>query len=126
MPVHKPAHILLVDDDDAIRDLLSIVLEGSGYRVQTAADGRQAKEALSQQQSAPDLIVLDMMMPVMDGLAFLQWLRQERRATIPVLGLTAMEKAGSQQAILDAGATLVIFKPVNTPHLVTAVNKLLA
>lgn len=126
MTAHQPAQILLVDDDEAIRDLLSLVLEGSGYRVQTATDGRQAQTALSRQQSiVPDLIVLDMMMPGMDGLTFLHWLRQQRRSTTPVLSLTAMETAHGKQRLIDAGANAVLFKPVDTKQLLITINQLL-
>lgn len=124
MSTLKHAHILLVDDDAALKELFTIVLQGSGHTVETAADGRQATAAL--RTSMPDLIVLDMMMPLMDGLTFLRWLRQERGAKTPVLCLTGMEKPGSEQTMLDAGATSVIYKPANTQHLLTEVSQLVA
>src|SRR5947209_13870316 len=67
--VGPPKHILIVDDDAATRTAMTLVLEGTGYRVASASDGREALDYL-QRSERPDLILLDLMMPRMDGWQF--------------------------------------------------------
>ena len=117
-------NILLVDDDLLLQELISLSLEVDGYIVHKANDGRQAMAML--EATAVDLIVLDMMMPVIDGLRFLRWLRNERKQDTPVLALTAMRRTGSEQEILAQGASAVVFKPVDLPSLSAAVKGLLS
>ena len=115
--------VLLIDDDPDLRQLMGITLELDGYHVIEAENG---KEALTQiQQERPDLIMLDMMMPVMDGLSFVTELRRDPLQNIPVLALTAMDNAGSRQQVLDAGANDILFKPANTATLLTKVAEML-
>ena len=117
-------HILLVDDDALLQELITLSLEADGYAIHKANDGRQAMALL--QSTSVDLIVLDMMMPVLDGLKFLRWLRQERKQDTPVLALTAMQRPNSEQEILAQGASAVAFKPVDLSTLAAAVKDLLA
>ncbi|HZX79390.1 MAG TPA: response regulator [Lysobacter sp.] len=82
-------HVLIVEDDATIRDGLAELLELEGFRVSRAANGR---ESLSQLNVGlrPDVIVLDLVMPVMDGLRFLKAMRDSPHAGIPVLVMTAV------------------------------------
>ena len=82
--------ILVVDDDDDIRATLSLVLSGEGYAVREAANGRDALLELQERAALPDLILLDLMMPVMDGWQFRARAKKEKRlARIPTIVLTA-------------------------------------
>jgi len=81
-------HVLIVDDDRGIRELLATYLEKNGMRVSLAANGRQMRAVL-EQQGAPDLIVLDLMLPGEDGLVLCRELRAGKYRDVPVLMLTA-------------------------------------
>ncbi|NOZ54754.1 MAG: response regulator [Gammaproteobacteria bacterium] len=116
--------ILLTDDDPLLQELLEIFLEANGYILYTAQNGKQATDAVKEQQF--DLIILDLMMPVMDGQQFLHWLREEHNSTIPVMVLTAMQGQNIEQDLLAAGANAVTFKPLSTNLLMESVNKLLS
>ena len=115
--------VLLIDDDPQLRQLLEITLEIDGFEVVQAGNGQEALEQLG--RSAPDLILLDMMMPVMNGLDFLQNLRQKMACGIPVLALTAMEKADSRERIIAAGANDVLFKPIDTQEMLARIGVIL-
>jgi CheY-like chemotaxis protein len=111
--------ILLVDDDESIRDSLSMLLEGEGYGVASAANGRAALERL-RSDPPPCLILLDWMMPVMDGEAFLREQQQDSTlAGIPVVVITAA--AGARLAALRG--TAFIRKPIQIDKLMGAVEK---
>lgn len=116
--------ILLTDDDPLLQELLEIFLDASGYILFTAQNGHQAAEAVKEHTF--DLIILDLMMPLMDGRQFLHWLRKEQNSSIPVMVLTAMQGTEMEQDLLAAGATAVTFKPLSTDSLVASVSKLLA
>ena len=113
------AHILVVDDDDANRQLVATLLRDEGYEVAEAADGRQALDHLKTAQ--PKAIVLDLMMPVVDGFTFLV----ERRkladcATIPVVVLTAVHNLS--ELVVTLGVKVAIAKPFEAPALVSAIS----
>lgn len=118
------AKILLVDDDLVIQKLLNIYLQRMGYKVFIAENGKKACQIFEEQ--AFDLILLDTMMPVMDGFSFLRYLRQEKQDMTPVLSLTGMENKNSRQILLDAGASDVLFKPVKIDALKEKINVLLS
>ncbi|MDX2503180.1 MAG: response regulator [Gammaproteobacteria bacterium] len=109
-PVKKNKLILVVDDDVILRKLLKFFLRHDGYAVLAAENGAAGCEIIKKEQI--DLIILDAMMPVMDGFNFLQWLRVEQDLKTPVLSLTGMETETSKQLLLDAGADKVLFKPI--------------
>src|SRR3954463_8853765 len=99
----SPKHILVVDDEPGIVDVLSTLLEDEGYSSETALDGRAALAALRGRRAG--LVVLDTMMPVMDGVATLQAMRADPAlATIPVIMMTAMGwfPAGAHVPTADA------------------------
>ena len=116
MPCPHNSHLLVVDDDADIRETLQLVLEEEGYRVATAADGQQAIDLLSGSE-APCLIVLDLMMPVMDGWELFARMREiPRLACIPVCIVSAM----ADMAPTDS--TCVLTKPVNLEALLATVR----
>lgn len=119
--------ILVVDDDVIIVELLGMVLERAGYEVLTASDGAQAVSILQgvQPDQAVDILMVDLMMPVMDGLRFMRWLRTELRSSLPVLALTGMSKPSEVQAALQAGADAVLNKPIEPRLIVEKLAELL-
>src|SRR5438445_9350868 len=94
--------ILIVDDTDSSRELLSRLLRKQGYQTVCAGDGAQALAAVAAQR--PDLILLDIMMPVMDGVEFLRRLRDHPSCgALPVIAVTACSDAGTQQRVAELG-----------------------
>jgi two-component system alkaline phosphatase synthesis response regulator PhoP len=122
--MESKARILVVDDEEDIIDLLAYNLEREGYEPVIARDGVEAMQrALSEQ---PDLIILDVMMPRMDGLEVARRLRQDAvlRHT-PILMLTAKTGEKDQIQGLDVGADIYISKPVSIPVLLSQTRALL-
>lgn len=115
--------ILIIDDDNDFREIISIYLHDAGYAVLTAINGEDAKEQLA--LTTPDLIVLDMIMPVLDGMAFLHWLQQTGKQDIPVLALTGLYKADIETQALEMGANEVHGKPCLPNEILERVAKLL-
>lgn len=87
--------ILVVDDEFGVADVLAAALEDEGYRVVTAANGRQAIERVTEQR--PDLIVSDFMMPVMDGPTMAHALRSDGNKDIPIIMMSAMPEAAVRE-----------------------------
>lgn len=104
--------LLLVDDEHANRDALSRRLVRQGYEVTSAASGKEALEVLQQQNF--DLVLLDVMMPEMDGLEVLSAIRESRPMTeLPVIMVTARNQSADVVAALQLGANDYVTKPVN-------------
>ncbi|GAA2180559.1 response regulator transcription factor [Brooklawnia cerclae] len=102
-------HILVVDDDQAVRDSLARSLQyGSGYEVTTAEDGLEALAKLSSMR--PDAVIMDVMMPRLDGLETTRMLRSTGN-DVPILILTARDAVGDRVDGLDAGADDYMVKP---------------
>jgi two-component system OmpR family response regulator len=116
----KP-HVLIVDDDAEIRDLLSRFLSKHDFRVTTAKDGREMRQALTDWSF--DLIVLDLMMPGEDGLALCRQVRSE--ADIPVIMLTAMGEDVDRIIGLEVGADDYMSKPFNPRELAARIKAVL-
>ena len=115
--------ILIIDDDPALRRLLQFGLTRAGYEALTAAQGAEAMALLG--QGPVDLVLVDLMMPVVDGLGFLRWLRQEAGATVPALVFTSYDRNNATADALALGASEVLVKPVQLPQLVERVKRLL-
>lgn len=115
------AHILVVDDDQRLRELLRRYLTERGYRVSVAADAGEARARLK--GLVFDLIVLDVMMPGESGVAFTRAFRRENEA--PVLLLTAMGEAADRIAGLEAGADDYLAKPFEPRELVLRIEAIL-
>jgi two-component system, OmpR family, response regulator MprA len=116
--------ILVVDDERAVRDSLRRALELEGYDVQLAADGGEAIERLAADNGQPDAVVLDVLMPGMDGIEVCRHLRRTGNTT-PVLMLTARDAVGDRVAGLDAGADDYLVKPFALEELLARVRALL-
>jgi two-component system response regulator MprA len=114
--------ILVVDDEPAVREALRAGLEFEGYRVATAADGLGALEQLA--KAMPDALVLDVMMPRMDGLTVLRRLRSFNQ-TLPVLLLTARDTVGDRVTGLDVGADDYLTKPFDLDELLARIRAML-
>jgi len=115
------AHLLIVDDDERIRELLKRYLMKQGFMVTAARDAAQARRLLT--GLAFDLIVLDVMMPGEDGVALTQWLRGEMGT--PVILLTARNEARDRIAGFEAGADDYLSKPFEPRELVLRINSIL-
>jgi DNA-binding response OmpR family regulator len=113
--------ILVVDDEDTIREVIRRYLERDGFAVREAADGYAALEAI--QDGPPDLIVLDLMLPGVDGLSITQQLRERHR--IPIIMLTAKGETSDRIRGLDLGADDYMAKPFSPQELVSRVKAVL-
>ncbi|MFT4543085.1 MAG: adenylate cyclase, partial [Planctomycetota bacterium] len=126
--VHQPGkdlRALVVEDDEPTRELLCRNLRGEGWTVESAENGAVALERI--EASLPDLIVLDLMMPVMDGFEFLTNLRlRTEAADVPVLVLTAKDLTAEDHERLKIGAQRVLQKSkFNRPQLLAQVRALI-
>ena len=119
------AKILLVEDNDMNRDMLSRRLQRKGHEVLMAADGMQA--ILMAESETPDLILLDMSLPVIDGWEAAQRLKASATtARVPIIALTAHAMAGDREKALAAGCDDYDTKPVDFPQLLVKIDTLLA
>jgi CheY-like chemotaxis protein len=115
------ARVLVIDDEAAIADVLRMLLEFRGHEVITADDG--SRGYATAQRQAPDVIVLDLMMPVMDGFTTLEALRSdERTATIPVVILSALSSNDVKQRCHDMGVRAILQKPYKPEDLLRAIE----
>ena len=117
------AHLLIVEDDPEMRDLLRKVLDKEGYRVSVAGDGHEAIASLS--RTPYDLVVTDMLMPDDGGLELLQVIR-ETQPTLPVIIITAFGDWRSYSRALELGAAAFISKPLKLAELIGAIHTALA
>lgn len=119
-----PARILVVDDAPEIQELLQAHLEGAGYQVLTASDGQEALAVVAAQ--VPDLILLDVMMPVLDGYEVCRRLKaNDETAFIPIIILTAHQDFEYRLRGIELGADDFLGKPFNHLELLTRVRSLL-
>jgi two-component system, OmpR family, response regulator MprA len=116
------AGILLAEDDPGVREALARALRFEGYDVRTARDGGEALDAVTQE--LPDLVILDVMMPFIDGLDVCRRLRDKHRA-LPILMLTARHEVSDRVSGLDAGADDYLTKPFALDELLARVRALL-
>jgi CheY-like chemotaxis protein len=120
-PAHGRKPVLVVDDDADIREAVTQVLENDGYPVAGASNGREALEVLHR-MPRPGAIVLDLMMPVMDGWQFrAEQRRDPELASIPVIVVSALGRGTQRVAALDAVA--YVQKPLMLDPLLDAVSK---
>jgi two-component system, cell cycle response regulator DivK len=115
--------ILLVDDHEDNRVALMMVLQREGYRVLEAENGREAVRVA--REELPDLVLMDLAMPVMDGRAALRALREDpRTAQIPVVALTAMALSVDRERLRGEGFESLLVKPCMPPQLLAEVRRL--
>ena len=119
--MEEPAHILVVDDDKRLRELLRKYLSEQNFRVTTASDAGDARAKLS--AFAFDIIVLDIMMPGENGLELTSWLRNSN--PVPILLLSAMGESEDRISGLESGADDYLSKPFEPRELVLRLNAIL-
>jgi DNA-binding response OmpR family regulator len=118
---NMPNTVLVVDDQSSVRQLLQDYLAEQGFRVLTAVDGQNA--IYTARHDPPDVILLDIMMPKMDGYQFLRQFRQERQT--PVIIITAREEETDAVLGLDLGADDYVIKPFRMRELLSRINAVL-
>ena len=123
MDDHARGSVLVVDDEPTIAEVVSRYLERAGYRTRVAVDGAQALELLARQR--PDLIVLDLMLPGIDGLEVMRRLRQPERERIGLILLTAKGEESDRVIGLRLGADDYVVKPFSPAELVARVDAVL-
>ena len=119
------ARILLVEDQEMNRDMLSRRLKKRGYEVSIAMDGAEGVEKA--RSEIPDLILMDMSLPVMDGWEATSTLKgEDATRAIPVVALTAHAMSTDREKALEAGCDAYETKPVDLPRLLETIEKLIA
>ena len=113
--------ILVVEDEASIAEVVSLYLKRAGFQVQIASDGRQAIALFEKQM--PDFVILDLMLPQMDGLSLTRWLRD--RSNVPIIMLTARREEIDRIAGLEMGADDYVVKPFSPQELVSRVRAVL-
>ena len=113
--------ILIVEDEPSIAEVVSLYMKRAGYQVQIAADGKQAMTIFERQ--TPDLVILDLMLPEVDGLALTRWLRD--RSDVPIIMVTARREEIDRIAGLEMGADDYVVKPFSPQELVSRVRAVL-
>jgi len=118
------AKILIIDDDQAVQDILALILKASGYAVVSALDGITAIQVA--RQDVPDLIILDLGLPGGNGFLILERIRNlTLLANIPVIVLSANDQASNRKRALDGGAVTYLQKPISKHELLTATRQAL-
>ena len=114
--------ILVVEDSDDTRTIIKLEMERCGYKVVEAANGREAIEMVK--GACPDLILMDLNMPEVDGLAATEVIREcgEKCGRLPILAVTAYDTIGIEEAAREAGCDAYIRKPLNMTELEKTVS----
>ena len=115
-----PIKLLVIDDDTAVTELLTLLLKSHGYDVMAVNSGEEGVIALREKN--PDLVILDLMMPEMDGWGVCKAVRSF--STVPIIILSALNDPAMIASILDAGADDFLTKPTPSSVLIAHVNKL--
>jgi two-component system, chemotaxis family, chemotaxis protein CheY len=116
--------ILIVDDSESIREVVSFTLENEGYKVLVGVDGQDAIKFFD--GSEIDLLITDLHMPNMDGIDLIKEVRKmDRYQRMPILFLTTESQAAKKMEAKDAGATGWIIKPFVPAKLIAAINKVI-
>jgi two-component system phosphate regulon response regulator PhoB len=116
--------ILVVDDEPALRDLIGQMLEIGGYTVETARDGEEALDKID--ESLPDAVILDVMMPEMDGITVCKTLRANPdTAALPIIMLSGKTQKEAMAEGLAAGANKYLCKPASFTEIMDSLNEVL-
>jgi CheY-like chemotaxis protein len=120
----SPKNILIIDDDNRNIFALKAVLKARGFECITATGGAEGLKQLSS-NGGIGVVLLDMMMPDMDGYETIGKIRQGPLKDIPVISVTAQAMVGDREKCLEAGASAYISKPINVDHLIILLNRYL-
>jgi DNA-binding response OmpR family regulator len=116
--------VLIVDDEDLTRQMIAMFMKMDGYDTAEAEDGVDALEKVAKRQ--PDAIILDVMMPIMDGITMCKQLRSNpATASIPVLMLSGRSQLGAEEEGLDAGANAYMKKPMEPKEMMTVLREIM-
>ncbi len=116
--------ILVVEDNDRNRRLLKILLKARGYEVIEAPTGKEAMDYLD--SNHPDLILMDIQLPNMDGLALAKQIKgDDKTKDIPIIAVTAYAMKGDRERILESGCDAYVSKPINTQELPKLIEDIL-
>lgn len=118
----KQKRILIVDDDPVFREVLSIGLSEAGYEVIAVENGAKAMPVIT--SAPPDVLLVDMLMPAMDGLQLLRWMKEKTKLNVPTLVLTCMDSKDVMVDSLVAGAADVMTKPFHFQALLRKLSTL--
>jgi len=110
--------VLVVEDEPSIAEVVGLYLQRAGYQVHTTADGKAAMSLL--EKDIPDLVILDLMLPEIDGLSLTRWLRE--RSDVPIIMLTARREEIDRITGLEMGADDYVVKPFSPQELVSRVR----
>jgi two-component system cell cycle response regulator DivK len=117
--------ILIAEDNATNRELFRELLEARGYTVVEACDGTEALQMM--EQALPDILLLDIGMPVLDGFAVVRAIRESPRlAALPVLAVTAYAMQGDRERVLNSGFDGYLSKPINAKSLAEELERLLS
>ncbi|WP_186431219.1 response regulator transcription factor [Clostridium sp. BSD9I1] len=117
----KIAKVLVVDDDNNICEVIKMYLENAGYEVRVSNDGKEAQEAFLEYK--PELVLLDIMLPHIDGVDVLKWIRKD--SEVPVIMLTAKGETFDKVLALELGADDYIVKPFEPKELLARIKAVL-
>ena len=124
MPANATARLLLVEDNLVNQKVVMAILRNKGYRIDIANDGQEALHKLDIAQPPYDLVLMDIQMPVLDGLeATLRLRRDPRWERLPVVAMTAHAMTGDRERCLQAGMNGYLSKPVQPAHLIATVER---
>jgi len=118
--------ILVVEDNDMNMQLVEFLLEEGGYDIVKASSGEEALTITRDSQSAPDLILMDIHLPGMDGLSVVRAMKtDDRTSRIPILALTAHAMRGDKDRFLEAGCDGYISKPIDVKTFISSIEQYL-
>jgi DNA-binding response OmpR family regulator len=118
IPIMNEKRILVVEDEPSLAEVTALYLKRAGFQVQVASDGRQAMNILEMQ--IPDFVILDLMLPEVDGLSLTRWLKD--RSNVPIIMVTARREEIDRIAGLEMGADDYVVKPFSPQELVSRVR----
>ena len=121
-----PRKILVVEDNDMNMQLVEFLLEEGGYDIVKASSGEEALAMTRDGESAPDLILMDIHLPGMDGLSVVRAMKgDDRTRRIPILALTAHAMRGDKDRFLEAGCDGYISKPIDVKTFISSIEQYL-
>lgn len=116
--------LLIVDDDTELINVMQIYFQRSGFKAETADSGQKALNLFN--SFKPDAMILDILMPKMDGVKVCKAIRVDKgNLTMPIIALTGFHKEKTKREILDAGANLYLTKPIDISNLVKHIKDLM-